>query len=160
MADISYTGAIITISASKTTGNLPIPLLAIPKDTDPFDIGDIDVGDAEIGNNGDMIYWQTANPVDITLALIPATPEHELLALILQLNRVEKGRLSVKDKITMTRTLPNGEVVVLSQGRILSGSVAPALTSSGRLKTPTYKFRFAKVVRTPAVIELANQVAG
>lgn len=154
MADISHTGTVVSISASNTTGGVPVTLTSFPKDVDPVDIPDIDIADAEVGTNGDLVSWSIASHIDVTLSIIPATLDHEFLAMLHAQNRVEKFKRSAGDKITLSRVCPNGEMVVLYGGRMITGTGAASFQSSGRIKTATYKFRFAKMVRTPATLEL------
>lgn len=154
--NISATGFVVSLSASETTKGVPVLLTAFPKDSDPFDIPDVDIADAEVGVNGDLITWATYNPIDISLSVIPATKDHEFLMLLHNMNRPEAGKLISKDSITISRALPNGEILTLSEGVLISGPPASAIDSSGKLKTPTYKFRFSQMRRTPAVLELTR----
>lgn len=149
MADTSHNGAIYTIAASNTTAGIPIPISAFPKDTDPFDVPNTDIGDMELGTNGDEIYWTVQNPIESTVAIIPATDDHEIMQRIYDANRSEKGSAAAKDQITVVRVLPNGETTTM-KGRITSGPATTSLASSGKIKTPTYGFKFFKVFRTPA----------
>lgn len=150
MADTSHNGAIYTISASNTLANVPVPISAFPKDTDPFDVPNTDIADMEIGTNGDEISWTVQNPVESTLAVIPATDDHEILQTIYNANRSEKGSPSAKDVITLVRILPNGETTTM-KGKITSGPATTSLASSGKIKTPTYGFKWFKIFRTPAI---------
>lgn len=150
MADTSHNGAIYTISASNTLANVPVPISAFPKDTDPFDVPNTDIADMEIGTNGNEISWTVQNPVESTLAVIPATDDHEILQTIYDANRSEKGKPSAKDVITLVRVLPNGETTTM-KGKITSGPATTSLASSGKIKTPTYGFKWFKIFRTPAV---------
>lgn len=150
MADISITGTIVTISASTTTGGAPIPLTAFADDTDLFDIPEVDLCEYELGVNGDPAIWTKTTPVEVTLSILPSTPDHELLTLITSMNRKEKGKTIARDNITLCRVAPNGETVTLSNGKLIKGSLSASFTSAGRMKTPTYTFRFAKVIRAPA----------
>ena len=150
MADVSHSGAIYTISASKTTAGVPVPITAFPKDTDPFDVPNSDIADMEIGTNGDDISWTVQNPVESSLAIIPATDDHEILQTIYAANRSEKGSPSANDQITLVRILPNGETTTL-KGKIVNGPATTSLGSSGKIKTPVYSFKWFKVFRTPAI---------
>lgn len=150
MADVSHNGALYTIAASNTTAGIPIPITAFPKDTDPFDVPNTDIGDMEIGTNGDEIFWSVINPIESTCAIIPGTDDHEIMQTILNANRAEKGKSSAKDKITVVRVLPNGETTTM-KGRITNGPATTSLASSGKIKTPTYMFKWFKVFRTPAL---------
>lgn len=151
MADISYTGTKIVLTASTTGSGKGFILTAFPKDVDPMEISDVEICDAEMGVNGDIVSWQVASPIDVNLAVIPNTADHEFLSLILANNRTEKDSIHKQDVITLLRKLPNGETTTLWNGRMLSGSATTSLTSSGRIKTVTYKFRFGKMMRTPSL---------
>ena len=150
MADTSHNGALYTIQASNTTANIPLPISAFPKDTDPFDVPDTDIADMELGTNGDEITWNVQNPVESSCAVIPATDDHEILQRIYDANRSEKGKKSAKDKITVVRVLPNFETTTF-KGRIVGGPPTTSLASSGKIKTPVYKYKWYKVFRTPAL---------
>lgn len=152
MADISHTGSIITITASNTTGGIPYPITCFPNDVDPIEVDDIEIADAEVGTNGDLIAWSKASHIDVTLNIIPATLDHELLSKMHSLNRIEKGSRRAKDVFTLARACPNGEIVTWDKGKMISGTGAPTFQSSGRIKTVSYKFRFAKMSRTPAIL--------
>ena len=150
MADVSHNGAIYTISASNTFANVPLPITAFPKDTDPFDVPNTDIGDLELCTNGDAISWSLQNPVESSLAIIPATDDHEILQTIYNANRTEKGSPSANDVITLVRILPNLETTTMI-GKITSGPATTSLASSGKIKTPVYMFKWYKIFRTPAL---------
>ena len=150
MADVSHNGFVCTIAASNTLAGVPFPVTAVPKDTDPFDLPNVDVADMEIGTNGDPISWSVINPIESTIALIPVTDDYEALQLIADANRAEKGKRSARDQITLVRVLPNGETLT-AKGIITNVPVGFSLASSGKIKTPTFKFKWSKVFRTPAL---------
>ena len=150
MANVSHNGAVYTISASNTLAGVPVPISAFPKDTDPFDVPNTDIADMEIGTNGDDVSWTVQNPVESSLAIIPATDDHEILQTIYAANRAEKGSPSANDKITLVRILPNGETTTM-KGIITNGPATTSLSSSGKIKTPVYSFKWYKVFRTPAL---------
>lgn len=150
MADTSHNGAIYTIHAPAGTAGLPLPISAFPKDTDPFDVPNTDIADLEIGTNGDAIGWTVQNPVESSLAVIPATDDHEIMQNIYNANRAEKGKRGANDVITLVRILPNGETTTM-KGKITSGPATTSLASSGKIKTPVYSFKWFKIFRTPAI---------
>ncbi len=39
----------------------------------------MDIADAEVGTNGDLISWDVANPIEISMAVIPVTDDYEFL---------------------------------------------------------------------------------
>ncbi|CAH6969538.1 conserved hypothetical protein [Vibrio chagasii] len=150
--NVGHLGAVVTISASQTTAGAPVPLNSFPKDTDPFDIPEIVIAEGEMGTNGDLVTWAVANPIPVTIAIIPNTPDHVFLQMLLNRNRPEKGKRPAGDNIVLVRVLPDGSTLTLSSGSISAGTVAPSMASSGKLTTPTYSFLFGKMVSTPANI--------
>ena len=145
MADLSHLGAVVTIAASNTTGGNPTTISAFPKDTDPVAIPSITLGGMEVGTNGDAITWSEAAPKELTLAVIPNTPDHAFLQQLLQQNTAEKGKRSANDAITLTRTLPDGSVLSCEDGKLIEGTPATSMASAGRLSTVTYRFMFGKM---------------
>lgn len=152
MADVSHAGSVITISASNTTGDVPVPLTAFPKDTDPVDIPVVTLGGLEVGTNGDVITWSSAEPKELNLSMIPNTPDHAFMQRLLQENLVEKGKISANDTITLRRVMPNGAILLCEDGKLMSGPAGLSAASSGKLKTVTYNFMFGKMSETPAVL--------
>lgn len=157
MADISHLGTVVTVAASNTTGGAPVPLTSFPKDTDPVSIPNVTLGGMEIGTNGDPITWSEATPKELTLAIIPNTPDHVFMQQLVQLNTAEKGKRANNDRITLTRTMPSGAVLLCEDGKLIEGSPATSQQSAGRLATVTYRFMFGKMSETPPAIELADQ---
>lgn len=141
MENISGFGLVVTLIASNTypTG---IILTEFADDSDPFDIPSIQVADSAMGLNGDLIGWTKANPVKITLGMIPTSPGEIALAILLQANRASKGRVPARDIITMTALYPNGDFVILNNGIITDGMPANSVASAGRLKSKPYQFSF------------------
>jgi hypothetical protein len=158
MADISHLGTVLTIAASNTTGGAPVPLTHFPKDTDPVSIPSKTLGGMEIGTNGDPVTWSEATPSELTLALIPNTPDHVFMQNLLQLNTAEKGKRANNDRITIVRTMPNGAVLTAQDGKLIEGTPGTSQQSAGRLGTVTYRFMFGSMRETPPVLELADQI--
>lgn len=156
MADLSHLGTIVTISASNTTGGAPVPLTAFPKDTDPVSIPNVTLGSMEIGTNGDPITWSEATPKELTLAIIPNTPDHVFMQQLVQLNTPEKGKRANNDRITLTRVMPSGAVLVCKNGKLVEGAPATSQASSGKLSTVTYRFMFGSMSETPPVVALTE----
>lgn len=156
MTDVSHLGTVVTISASNTTGGVPVPMTAFPKDTDPVSVPNITLGGMEVGTNGDAVTWSEANPKELTLALIPNTVDHAFMQQLLQLNTAEKGKRSNNDKITLTRVMPNGAVLLAEEGKLVEGPPAMTQASAGRLNTVSYRFMFGKMNETPATVALAG----
>ena len=158
MADISHLGAVVTIAASNTTGGVPVPMTAFPKDTDPVSVPNVTLGGMEVGTNGDPVTWSEASAKELTLALIPNTPDHAFMQQLVEQNTAEKGKRAANDRITLVRVLPSGAVLTARNGKLVEGPPAVSMSSSGRLNTVSYRFMFGSMSETPAVVALADQV--
>jgi hypothetical protein len=105
-----------------------------------------------MGLNGDLIVWSKANPIKATLDVIPNSFSDRNLAILLEANRVGKGKTSAKDIITMTLSYPPnpqfpiGSIVILTQGVITDGLPLNSVSSAGRLKSKSYAFSFEQRV--------------
>lgn len=141
MEDISGFGAQVQIVASNTYP-AGFTVTQFADDADPFDIPSVQIADKAMGLNGDLIVWAKANPINITIDVIPNGPDDINLAILLEANRVGRGKLGAADVITISCLYPDGTNLVLLQGRITDGMPGSAIASSGRLKTKPYIFCF------------------
>jgi hypothetical protein len=141
MVNISGYGLIVNILASNT---FPVGLLLteFADDADPFDIASLQIADKAMGLNGDLIVWSKANPIIVTLNVIPQSFTDLNLAVLLEANRVGKGKTGARDIITMTAIYPNGTPIILTNGAITDGIPGSAVSSAGRLKSKNYAFSF------------------
>jgi hypothetical protein len=141
MENISGYGISVSIIASKT---FPVGLFLteFADDTDPVEIPSIQIADKAMGLNGDLVAWSRANPILLTLAVIPGSYADINLAILLEANRVGKGKIGARDVMSATVTYPAGNFIVLTDGLITDGTPASSTASSGRLKSKTYAFAF------------------
>lgn len=145
MVNISGFGLIVNIVASNT---FPVGLLLteFADDADPFDIAALQIADKAMGLNGDLIVWSKANPIIVTLNVIPQSFTDLNLAVLLEANRVGKGKTGARDIITMSAIYPNGTPIILSSGAITDGIPGSPVSSAGRLKSKNYAFAFENKV--------------
>lgn len=144
--DISVFGGVVTLLAIPTYP-VAIPLTEFADDTDPFDLPELEIAQTAMGNNGDMLTWSTAKVIQITLGIIPGGIDDEILAVLLENNRVGKGKLlTTRDKITLTCLYPDGKFINLVDGKLVKGSPASSAGSNGRLKSKTYTFEFGNKI--------------
>lgn len=145
MADVSGYGLKVIIQASNT---LPvgITISQFGDDADALDIEEIQVADKAMGLNGDLLTWSKPAPLNVTLNLVPNTPEDLIMSALLEANRVGKGKIGARDVITMTVMYPDGRPVVFTNGAITDGNPAIAVASEGRMKTKPYAFSFENKV--------------
>jgi uncharacterized protein YijF (DUF1287 family) len=99
-----------------------------------------------MGLNGDMVTWSTAQPLVITLNVIPNSDDDKNLYVLAEANRVAKGKTSAHDKITIAFTYPSGEVRTLSNGVITDAMLGNGVASAGRMKSKPYVFKFENQV--------------
>lgn len=147
MRDISGFGLQINVVASVTFPQ-GFVVTEFADDGDPFDLPSIQIGDKAMGLNGDLIVWSKANPLPITINVIPGSDADKNLSIIFDANRVGRGRKPARDVITMTGIYPNGSTITLSPGKMTDGMPGNGVASSGRLKTKAYMFAFEGVDKT------------
>jgi len=141
MSDISGFGGSINIIASRTFP-LGLYITQFADDTDPIDIPSIQVADKAMGVNGDLVWWSKPTPMSVSISVIPGSFSDINLALLLEANRVGKGKIGARDIITMNISYPAGNFIVYQNGAITDGPTASSISSAGRLKSKTYMFAF------------------
>jgi len=141
MPDISGFGLQAQIKAS-VSFPAGFTVTSYADDADALDVPSIQISDKAMGLNGDLIVWSKANPIVLTLNVIPDSEDDRNLATLLEANRVGKGKNSSRDQITMTVTLPSGKKTTYSAGYITDGPPGDSVASAGRLKTKAYAFAF------------------
>jgi len=145
MSDISSIGLKVRIVGSLT---FPVgfEVTQFADDSDPFDLPDIQIADKAMGVNGDLVTWSTAVPIEVSIAVIPDSDDDRNLGILAELNRVGRGKLPVKDSITMIRSFPDERPLILTNGKIVSMPPASSSSSAGRKKSKVYKFVFENKV--------------
>lgn len=111
-------------------------------DSDPVDIPSLQIADKAMGLNGDLIVWSKANPINVTLDVIPQSFSDINLGILLEANRVGKNKIGSRDIITLNIFYPNNSFVTLINGAITDGMPVNSVASAGRLKTKSYSFSF------------------
>lgn len=145
MRNISGFGIQAWLIAS-VTYPVGIPVTSFSDDTDAIDFPSIQIADKAMGVNGDLITWAKANPVNVTVSLIPDTPDDIALSLLLNANRPGYGKTIARDIITLSIIYPTGNIIVLENGSITDGVPINSVASVGRIKTRTYSFSFENYV--------------
>lgn len=141
MENISGFGLIIQLQAS-ITFPFGLTLTKFADDADPLDLPSIQIGDKAMGLNGDLIWWNKATPIPMTLNMIPNTDDDENLGILLEANRVGRGKISAQDVINVTAIYPDGSFDVLQNGFITDGMPGTSIASSSRMKSKIYTFAF------------------
>lgn len=147
MQDISVFGLRVNLIASETFPS-GIVLTQFADDADPFDSPSVQIRDKAMGANGDLITWGKANPIPLTINLIPGSDDDVNMGVLLESNRVAKGKLGARDIITINVLYPDGSSRNFAQGVITDGILADSAASSGRLKSKPYSFAFENMNRS------------
>ncbi len=144
--DVSGFGLRLRITASRTFP-AGFTVTRFADDADPFDLPSIQIADKAMGLNGDLVTWSKANPINTTVNVIPGSEDDRNLAVLLEANRVGRGKSGARDQITMTGTYPDGRSITLSAGVITDGMPGNSVASAGRLKSKAYQFAFEGLSR-------------
>lgn len=147
MINVSGFGLAAQITATKSFPN-GFTLNEFADDADPLDSPDFEAADTAMGVNGHMIVWSRPAGIEVVLSVIPTSPGDTNLDALLVANRVGMNKVSARDQVGIIFTYPNKNVVTMSEGVILSGSIVPQVTSAGRIKTRQYRFRFGNITKT------------
>jgi len=147
MLDISVFGIKVQVVATQTFPS-GFNLTQFADDADPFDAPSMQIRDKAMGVNGDLITWSKANPLPITINVVPNGDDDKNLSVLFEANRVGKGKQGARDIISITAVYPDGRTASFTQGTITDGQPANSATSAGRYKTKAYAFAFENVNRT------------
>lgn len=141
MNNIGTFGLLGYMVASRT---MPIgfPIRAFADDADSIQVHEVANGTVVLDLNGKVIRWTVANPVTVSIAVVPNSPEDEILAVIYNANRVSQTVRPANDSINFVLRFPNGGVRTFTQGRIVGGPSAPTATADARLIGNVYTFAF------------------
>ncbi len=139
--NISGYGVSINLVASNTFP-FGFMITEYADDTDAIDVPSIQIGDIAMGLNGDLITWSKANPIKVNIAVIPSGSDDRNLSILLEANRVGKGKVGARDIITLNIAYPAGNFVQLINGVITDGLPLNSVANSGRLKSKNYNFSF------------------
>jgi len=145
--NIAGVGTEINIVASSTFPS-GFVVTQFGDDADPIDIPTIQIADKAMGLNGDLLVWGTANPISVTINVVPGSDDDENLAILAEANRVGRGKSSAQDSITATISYANGNTVTLTDGAITDAMAADSIASAGRKKTKEYSFSFENKTET------------
>lgn len=142
MNNVSGFGVVIDLIASKTYP-VGFPITQFADDADPLSFGAVQIADTAMGLNGDLIGWSRAQTLPMVLNVIPGSVDDENLQIVADANRVGQGKASVNDEITATVVYPDGQIVIMSGGVIVSAEFGRGISSNGKQKTKSYSFSFA-----------------
>lgn len=130
---------------SSVTFPVGISLTQFADDADPFDIPSVQLADKAKGVNGDLIVWSKANPIVVTLNIIPGSDDDLNLSILAASNLPSRGKRNITDIVTLTGVYPQGDVITLTQGILTDAFIGKSVASAGRFKTKAYAFAFEDV---------------
>jgi hypothetical protein len=139
--DIGGFGAQLTIFAD-TTFPAGLVITEFADDADPVDAPAIQIRDKAMGLNGRLLTWGKAQPIVLTINIIPDTDDDINLALLYDANRVGRGKNRVDDTITATLLYPSGAAKNFMAGSPTDYVPTNAIASSARMKSKPYSFAF------------------
>lgn len=148
--DISGFGVGVTIVAdvSFPTG---IEIKQFADDADALDFASIKIGDVAMGLNGDLLSWSKANPLPLTLNVVPNSQNDRDLGILAENNRAGKGKIAIHDTITLVVIYPDTSTITFIGGKITDAMFGQSISSAGRMKSKPYIFNFENKVEAPAV---------
>lgn len=147
MNDISAFGLRAIVIASQTFPS-GIAVTQFADDADGLDSPSMQIRDKAMGLNGDLVTWSKANPIPLTLNVVPNSEDDLNLSVLFEANRVGKGKFGARDVISVTVLYPDGRTASFTEGTITDGMPANSAQSSGRMKSKPYQFAFENVNRT------------
>lgn len=139
--DVSGFGLKVVLTASETFPS-GITLSAFADDADALDTPAIQLRDKASGLNGDLVVWSKANPLVVTINVLPNSEDDNNLSILAATNRASAGRAPVLDEISITATYPDGTQDRYVRGVITDGIIGRPVSSGGRIKTKAYTFAF------------------
>lgn len=139
--DVSGFGLQIRLIAS-VTFPAGVTLTQFADDADPLDIPSMQIADKAMGLNGDLVTWNVAKPINISVHLIPNSDDDINMQILFEANRVGQGKNNARDSITFTAIYPDGATVILTNGRLTDGMPGTSAANSGKLKSKAYMFSF------------------
>lgn len=141
MQNIGTFGLSAYLIASETA---PIGFLInrFADDADSIAVREVETGQAITDLNGKVIRWTVANPLQVSIAVLPNSPDDDVLAVIYNANRVTRVTKAANDSINMVVRFPNGGIRTFVQGRILSGPASMTASADGRMRGNVYTFAF------------------
>ncbi len=142
--DISGLGVRVTVRASRT---FPVgfTISEFADDADSIDVAALTIAETAMGLNGDLLTWSNANPVPLTLNVIPNSDADRNLTIIGNANRPGRGRNSANDVITVSVVFPDGRTNLFRTGVMINYMPVNSIASAGRLKSKPYNFMFENV---------------
>lgn len=147
--NISSNGILATLIASNSFPFVPLIISHWSHEFDSIDFENETINKGVLDLNGRAIVYSVAIPIICKLSVIYSSISDIKLALLHSLNRIGGGKNSARDRILMTITGNNMIPIVCTGGWIESGDPVLTSTSSGYLKSKSYKFGFESVVGIP-----------
>ncbi len=140
--DISGFGSQLTIFASVTFPD-GLTISEFADDADPVDSPSIQVRDKAMGLNGRLITWAKAQPIGLTINVIPSSDDDLNLETLFDQNRVALGKRPVNDVIDANLIYgSDGSTTDFEQGACGDYMPTSSIASSARLKSKPYVFFF------------------
>lgn len=156
MQDISTLGASVTITGA---GLSISDITDFSDDGTPIQVSDLEVAGSSMNINGEMVTWAKANPVEVSLSLIPGSDSDNKITNFLRaiapggsMGKVSTNAyissmvISTPDvtRANLESTRPH-RTYTFTNGRMLRGTPGLSSDADGRMISKTYTFVFEKV---------------
>jgi len=131
--DISAFGIRVRLVAS-VTFPAGIDITQFADDADSLDVPQQQIADKAMGVNGDLITWSKANPLLLTVNIIPGSDDDRNMSVLLEANRVARGKRGARDTVTLSpgRKQPVSCRHLWRTARSACGCAVPGPADAGR----------------------------
>ena len=113
-------------------------------DQDPFDFPEVTIGEGAVNINGTLVAHKTANPVQMTINVLPGSEDDRNLEMLFQANG--SRRSTVMDTVSIVASYPDGTKKTALNGICVAYTPGKSTQANGSLKSRPYKFLFSEVV--------------
>lgn len=158
MINISGFGLKVTVVAVQTFP-MGFEIKQFADDSDPLIFEPMEPVGHEMLFDGDLFVFDKAAPVMVALSVLPQTDDDINLKILLSSKKGGLRWLPFSDITTMVVTYPDGGLVVLSNGSIISGPIGDSVLQSGRKSCNTYRFAFGTVAGLQSSTESVATIA-
>jgi hypothetical protein len=157
MIDISGYGTGITVTALQSFP-YGFTVSEFADDKDPLVCEPMETNAWEMLYDGSLFAFTKADPIKVSLSVIPGSDDDINLKIILQGSLSSAGILPLPNTTSMVLNYPNG-LVMLSNGTIYRGPVADTIQASGRKAGNTYDFAFGSFFGAQSAAEVVASIA-
>jgi hypothetical protein len=158
MIDISSFGSSVAIISTQSFP-MGFSLTQFADDEDPLTVEEVEVSGYEKLYDGNIFIFDKTSPILMSVAVMPNTDDDINMKILMQMRKSSPQLLPLPDTVSAVITYGDGGRVILSNGGVLTGSLADSLSKDGRKKGNLYHFVFGTFAGAQNFTELAAGVA-